>query len=74
MDTKLIAIEALNLPSDARAKLALDLIESLEKLSASEIESLWMVEAARRADQIDCGAVELFDGEAVAAQVRELLR
>ena len=39
-----------------------------------EIDALWMTEAARRADQIDRGVVEMFESELVAAQVRELLR
>jgi hypothetical protein len=73
MNTKL-AIEALNLPSDARAKLALELIESLDNLSSVEIQALWLTEAARRAEQINCGAVETYDGTTVAAQVCELLR
>lgn len=73
MNTKQIAAEALNLPSEARAKLALDLIESLDNLTTVEIEALWMTEAARRADQIDRGVVEMFESDVVAAEVRELL-
>jgi Putative addiction module component len=74
MNTKLIATEALNLPADLRAKLALELIESLDNHTQPEIEALWMNEAVRRADQIDRGLVEMFDSEVVTAQVRELLQ
>ena len=43
-------------------------------LTTVEIEALWMTEAARRADQIDGGVVEMFESSVVAAQVHELLR
>ncbi len=74
MNTKDVALEALSLPVNARAKLALELIESLDNLTPMEIEALWIEEAVRRADQIDAGVVELIDSKTVAAQVRALLQ
>ena len=43
-------------------------------LTPVEIDALWMTEAARRADQIDRGVVEMFESDVVPAQVRDLLR
>lgn len=74
MNTKDVALEALSLPVNARAKLALELIESLDNLTPMEIEALWIEEAVRRADQIDAGVVELIDSKTVSAQVRALLQ
>ena len=74
MNLKSVEAEALKLPAGDRAKLALELIESLETFGPSEIEELWLSEASRRADQLDDGSVELISAEAVAAQARALLR
>jgi putative addiction module component (TIGR02574 family) len=73
MDMKSLENEALGLPSQDRAKLALDLIESLEMLSPVEIEELWAQEAQRRADQIDNLPVALISAEIVSARAHALL-
>ena len=74
MDIKSLENEALGLPSQDRARLALDLIESLEVLSPIEIEELWAQEAQRRADQIDNLPVALTSAEIVSARAHALLR
>ena len=66
--------EALGLPSQDRAKLALDLIESLEVLSPVETEELWAQEAQRRAGQIDNLPVALISAEIVSARAHALIR
>lgn len=73
MDLKSLENEALGLPSQDRARLALDLIESLEVLSPAEIERLWIQEAQRRAEQIDMQAVALTSSEKVSARAHALL-
>lgn len=74
MNLKSLEDEALGLPSQDRARLALDLIESLERLSAPEVERLWAQEAQRRAEQVDAGAVALITAEMVSARAHALLR
>lgn len=74
MDLKSLEDEALGLPSQDRARLALDLIESLEVLSPAEIEQLWTQEAQRRAEQIDNQSVALVSAEIVSARANALLR
>lgn len=73
MDLKSLEHEVLGLPSQDRARLALDLIESLETLTPAEVDRLWVQEAQRRAEQIDAQAVELTSAEAVSAKARALL-
>lgn len=73
MDLKSLEDEALGLPSQDRARLAFDLIESLEVLSPAEIERLWAQEAQRRAEQIDMQAVALISSEKVSARAHALL-
>ena len=74
MNTNALEREALDLPSSERAKLALELIESLETLSDHEISDLWLTESQRRAHQIDSGEVILIPAEVIAARSAELLR
>jgi putative addiction module component (TIGR02574 family) len=62
--------EALRLDHAQRAKLARDLLESLDDLSESEIEQLWLQEAARRQDAIAAGGVETIPADEVLAQAR----
>lgn len=71
---KSIAKQAFALPADERAKLALELIESLDAPGAAGSGRLWLEEAVRRSAEIDAGSVELVDGDIVAAQARALLK
>ena len=73
MNLKSLEDEALALPAGDRAKLALELIESLDVFENPDLEDLWLKEAVRRAAQLDDGSVELIPGEVVAAQARALL-
>lgn len=74
MDLESLENEALNLSSQERARLAFDLIESLELLSPAEIEQLWTQEALRRSEQIDAQTIALTSAEDVSAKARALLR
>lgn len=62
--------EALRLDHAQRAKLAHDLLESLDDLSESEIERLWLQEAARRQGAIVAGEIETIPADEVLAQTR----
>ena len=53
-----ILSNALQLPVDQRARLAAELIESLEDESENDAESAWDAEIARRLDELDSGDVQ----------------
>jgi hypothetical protein len=74
MNTKLIESEALRMAPEDRARLALELIQSLEDIPSSELEAMWLAEAGRRAAQLDAGVAELIPGDVVAQQARALLK
>ncbi len=74
MDTETIKLSALSLPAQARAELAEQLLSSLDSLSEPEIAQLWLVEAARRALEIDNGAAQRFSAESVQLEAQALLK
>lgn len=74
MDVKSLEREALQLPAEDRARLAHELLDSLDELSPEELDRLWVEEAGRRAAQIDAGEVELVSAEEVDRKARALLR
>ncbi|MGQ0698865.1 MAG: addiction module protein [Panacagrimonas sp.] len=74
MDSETIEQEALQLPMPARAALAHKLLESLDELSETEAEQLWLDEAERRAAEIDNGTVQLVPSDEVSRKARALLR
>ena len=66
--------EALRLPLQQRAGLVYRLLASLGDLSESEVEQLWLVEAQRRADEIDQGLAKLVSAEELERRVQSLLK
>jgi putative addiction module component (TIGR02574 family) len=74
VDLKGITDIALSLPVEERARLVRQLLESLDTLPSAEVEQLWLEEAARRADQIDRGAVKLVPADEVLARACALLK
>ena len=66
--------EALDLPMQERAKLAQRLLESLDEVSESEAEQLWLDVASRRAEEIDQGKVKLVTAQELEARVQALLK
>lgn len=66
--------EALGLPLQERAKLAQRLLESLDEVAESEAEQLWLDVAARRAEEIDRGAVKMVSAEELESRVQTLLK
>jgi hypothetical protein len=62
--------EALALDLAERARLARDLLRSLDDLSESEIEQLWLDEAERRRQEVVSGAVDTVAMADALAEVR----
>lgn len=74
MDPKIIEREALGLTPARRAKLAHELLESLDTLSPEEIDELWLDEAERRLKELDDGHVQLVPAEEVYRKAQALLK
>lgn len=74
MTRKELEKEALSLSADERARLAQKLILSLDDLSGVELEEAWLVEADRRARELDRGEVEPIPADEVRRKARMLLR
>jgi hypothetical protein len=66
--------EALRLNPGERAELASELLVSLDALSESEIEKLWLEEAVRRDAELDSGAARSISADEVFAAARARLR
>jgi putative addiction module component (TIGR02574 family) len=74
MDPQTIEHEALSLPQEDRAKLAQKLLLSLDSLSEGELNQTWLIEADRRARELDNGDVQPISAEEVRRKARALLR
>lgn len=74
MDLQSIEREALGLAPAHRAKLAHELLESLDALSPQEIDELWLDEAERRLKELDAGHVQLVPAEEVYRKAQALLK
>ena len=58
------------LPLKDRAALAKSILQSLDELSAAEIETLWAEEAERRLDELEQGLVTEIPAEEVLCRAR----
>jgi putative addiction module component (TIGR02574 family) len=74
MNAETIRREALSLPVQERAALAEQLLSSLDSLSEPEIAQLWLLEAARRAQEIDQGVAQRIPADEVRRQAQALLK
>ena len=74
MDIDTLKREALRLPPEERARLASELLESLDELPQQDADRLWLGEAARRAAQVDSGEVQLVSSDEVGRKARALLQ
>jgi putative addiction module component (TIGR02574 family) len=72
MDPQTIEHEALSLPQEDRAKLAQKLLLSLDSLSEEERNQTWLIEADRRARELDNGDVQPISAEEVRRKARAL--
>jgi len=57
MDPKRVFEDALQLPPEARAALAAELIGTLDDEADSDAEAAWSQEIRRRLDEVDAGIV-----------------
>ena len=73
MNTETIRQAALSLPVQARVELVEQLLSSLDSLSEAEIAQLWLVEAARRAEDMDQGAAKRVSADKVRRQAQTFL-
>jgi len=74
MSIEQIEDKALQLSEGDRAKLAQKLLLSLDILSESEIAGDWLIEAQRRARELDADTVQPISAEEVRHKARALLR
>ena len=65
---------ALALPAKERAKLAHDLLRSLDGPPDPDAEAAWTEEIARRARELDDGSVEAVDWESARKRIAKRLR
>lgn len=73
METKQIEQEALHLPVKDRARLANRLLESLDDVSESDAEQLWLEEARRRVAEIDGSQVLLVSENELEYRIKKRL-
>ena len=64
--------DAMSLPAELRARLADELLKSLNPAQA-EIDRLWALEAEKRVANIDSGKVQPIRGEEVFEKIRKQL-
>jgi len=62
--------EALRLDPSTRARLAHELLDSLDALSEAEVEQLWLEEAARREAELENGTATSSPAAEVLARAR----
>ncbi|SDS12560.1 putative addiction module component, TIGR02574 family [Halopseudomonas litoralis] len=74
MNLQKIENEALHLPREERAQLIQRLVLSLESPSEKELRSDWLLEARRRAEELDSGSVQAVSGEEVIRKARALIK
>ena len=67
-------LKRLRLNPGERAELASELLVSLDALSESEIEKLWLEEAVRREAELDSGTARSIPADEVFAAARARLR
>ncbi len=59
----------MSLPRDARKRLAIRLLESVEIIEDAAVDDAWSTEIARRIAEIRTGAVTTIPGEQVFAEI-----
>lgn len=73
-ETEKLLAEALQLPPQARAALAGQLIESLDKEVDEDAEAAWSAEIARRVKELETGRVKAVPWSEARRQILELPR
>ncbi len=68
-----LAKQAMNLPTESRARLADLLVESLDAADLGHIDRQWIAEAKRRRDEVRSGRVETVPGDEALQKVRDVV-
>ncbi len=66
-----VLIEILRLPAEERARLALELIRSLDEECEADAADAWDAEIERRGAEVDAGAAETMTLDEYRAHVRQ---
>jgi hypothetical protein len=69
-----LAKEAMKMPSEARARLADLLVQSLDDAPLNSIDRAWVDEAKRRRDEVREAKVNTIPGDEAIQQVRDSLK
>ena len=69
-----LAKEAMEMPSESRARLADLLIQSLDDAPLNSIDRAWADEAKRRRDELREGKVKAIPGDEALKQIRDILK
>ena len=69
-----LSARAKALPAEDRARLAEELLESLQGEADADAEAAWDREIERRVAEIESGAARLIPAEEVHAEARRLIR
>jgi putative addiction module component (TIGR02574 family) len=69
-----LSVRARALPPEDRARLAEELLASLQDEPESEADAAWDIEIRRRVEQVKSGTATLVSAEAVHAQARQFYR
>ena len=65
---------ALKLPPEERARVAREIIASLDGPADQDVDALWLAEVERRLDEVERGAAALVPWDTVRQRVMERLR
>ena len=69
-----ITLKARSLPAEDRARLAEDLLSSLQEDHDLAIEAAWDTEIRRCLDEVEAGTAKLIPAAEVFAEVRRMLK
>ena len=69
-----LSARARTLPPEDHARLAEELLESLEQDADSEVEAAWDREIERRVSEVEAGTAKLIPAEDVHAEARRRIR
>ena len=69
-----ITRKARSLPAEDRARLAEDLLSSLQEDSDPAIEAAWDTEIRKRLDEVEAGTAKLIPAAEVFAEIRQMLK
>ena len=69
-----LSAQARTLPPKDRARLAEDLLASLQEDSETEAEAAWDIEIERRVSEVRAGTARLIPAEDVHAEARRIYR